>query len=128
MVRDVTLDALPSLPVKECLDTLPSVGELRKAIGCLSCGKVPGNDGILTEVLKNGNLALLQHLHELLCVWWERGHVLQDMHDTKIVTLYKKKRDRSDCKKYRGISFLSVVGEVFARVVLIRLQSLVSRV
>ncbi|XP_072181238.1 uncharacterized protein [Diadema setosum] len=36
--------------------------------------------------------------------------------------------DCSDCNNYRGISLLSVVGKVFARVVLARLQSLAFRV
>ena len=50
------------------------------------------------------------------------------MRDTKIVTLYKNKGDRSDCNNYRGISLLSVVGKLYARVVLLRLQQLAERV
>ena len=50
------------------------------------------------------------------------------MRDSKIVTLYKNKGDRSDCNNYRGISLLSIVGKVFARVVLARLQVLADRV
>ncbi|KAG6929473.1 hypothetical protein G0U57_005561, partial [Chelydra serpentina] len=52
----------------------------------------------------------------------------QDMRDANIVTLYKDKGDRSDCNNYRGISLLSVVGKVFARVILNRLQKLADRV
>ena len=128
VVTDAALDTLPSLTVMKELDDLPTVEELSKAIDCLSCGKAPGKDGILPEVLKCGKTALLQHLHELLCLCWEKGHVPQDMRDANIVTLYKNKGDRSDCNNYRGISLLSVVGKVFARVVLARLQSLASRV
>lgn len=50
------------------------------------------------------------------------------MRDRNIATLYKNKRDRSDCNNYRGISLLSIVGKVFARVVLNRLQKLAVRV
>ena len=50
------------------------------------------------------------------------------MRDAKIVTLFKNKGDRSDCNNYRGISLLSVVGKVFARVVLARLQILADRI
>ncbi len=46
----------------------------------------------------------------------------------KIVTLYKNKGDRSDCNNYCGISLLSIIGKVFARVVLSRLQVLADRV
>lgn len=40
----------------------------------------------------------------------------------------KNKGERSDCNNYRGISLLSIVGKVFARVILIRLQKLADRV
>ena len=50
------------------------------------------------------------------------------MRGAKIVTLYKNKGDRSDCNSYRGISLLSIVGKVFVRVILARLQVLAARV
>ena len=50
------------------------------------------------------------------------------MRDAKIVTLYKHKGERSDCNNYRGISLLSIVGKVVARVILVRLQKLAERV
>lgn len=49
----------------------------------------------------------------------EGGHNTQDMQYAKIATLYKNKRERSDCNIYRGI-----VGKAFARVVLNKLQLL----
>ena len=51
-----------------------------------------------------------------------------DMRDAKITTLFKNKGERSDCNNYRGISLLSVIGNVFAKVILIRLQKLAERV
>ena len=50
------------------------------------------------------------------------------MRDAKIITLFKNKGERSDWNNYRGISLLSVIGKVFARVILIRLQKLAERV
>ena len=46
------------------------------------------------------------------------------MRDPKIITLFKNKGERSDCNNYRGISLLSVIGKVFAKVILIQLQKL----
>ena len=112
----------------EELDTPPTLKELSKAIDYLACGKAPGKDGIPPEVLKQGKQTILQPLHELLCLCWEQGLIPQDMRDGNIVTLYKNKGDRSDCNNYRGISLLSIVGKVFSRVALNRLQSLASRV
>ena len=50
------------------------------------------------------------------------------MWDTKIITLFKNKGERSDSNNYRGISLLSVNGKVFAKVILIWLQKLAERV
>ncbi len=50
------------------------------------------------------------------------------MSDSKIISLYKNKGERNDCNNYRGISLLSIVGKVFARVILIRLQKLAERI
>ena len=50
------------------------------------------------------------------------------MRDCNIITLYKNKGDCSDCNNYRGISLLSIVGKLFARVVLNRLQELADSV
>ena len=50
------------------------------------------------------------------------------MRDTKIVTLYKNKGEKSDCNNYKGICLLSIMGKVYARVLLVRLQKLAERV
>ena len=71
------------------------------------------------EVFKEGNqLCLHSSLSELMQLCWKEGRVPQDMRDAKIVTLFKNKGDRSDCNNYRVMSLLSIVGKVFARVVL----------
>ena len=47
------------------------------------------------------------------------------MRSAKIVTLYTKKGDKGDCNNFqRNISLLSITGNVFARVILKRLQKL----
>ena len=122
------LEAVESLPSMDELEELPSEEELIKAIDRLPSGKAPGLDGIPSEVIKCAKGPLLKYLHILLCQCWEEGEVPQDMRDCNIVTLYKNKGDRSDCNNYRGISLLSIVGKLFARVILNRLQKLADRV
>ena len=50
------------------------------------------------------------------------------MRYAKIITLYKNKGERIDYNSYRGISLLSIVGKIFARFILVRLQQLAQRV
>ncbi len=127
VVSVTALNAIPELPVLDELDTEPTE-ELSKIIDCLSTRKAPGEDSIPPEIMKSRKEALLQDLHELLCVCWREGAVPKDMCNTKIVTLYKNKGDRSDCNSYIGISLLGIVGKVFVRVLLAHLQVLAARV
>lgn len=127
-ISDTASNVLKDLPMMPELDNVPTLDELNKAIDALNCNKAPGNDSIPPEVIKRCKSVLLKPLHDLLCLCWEEGEVPQDMRDSTIITLYKNKGDRSDCNNYRGISLLSIVGKVFARVLLSRLQVLASRV
>ena len=101
--------------------------ELSKAINSLASGTAPGSDRIPPDLLKHCKTTLLHSLHVLLCQCWQ-GALPQDMWDAKIITLFKNKGERSDCNNYRGISLLSVIGKVFAKVILIWLQKLAERV
>ena len=131
IVTQGALDSIQDLPVLDDLDSEPTKEELSKAIKDLANGKAAGVDCTPPEIIKCGEPTLLEPLHKLLCLCWREGHVPQDMRNAKnisIVTLYKSKGDRSDCNNYRGISLLSTVGKVFARVVLSRLQILANRI
>ena len=128
IVTQGALDSIQDLPVLDDLDSEPTKEELSKAIKDLANGKAAGVDCIPPEIIKCGEPTLLEPLHKLLCLFWREGHVPQDMRNAKIVTLYKNRGDRSDCNNYRGISLLSTVGKVFARVVLSRLQILANRI
>ena len=50
------------------------------------------------------------------------------MRDAKIITLLKNKGERSECNNYRGIFLLSIIGKIFAKVILIRPQKLTERI
>ena len=81
IVSQEALDAIEDLPVLEDLDADPTAEELGKAIDAQSCGKASGEDGIPPEIINCGKPALLQPLHELLCLCWREGQVPQDMRD-----------------------------------------------
>ena len=122
------LDAIECLPEIEDLDDEPWIEELNEALGCLASGKAPGRDGISAEVLKCCRKTIVAELYKILFLCKKEGEVFQDTRDANIVTLYKNKGDIGDCNSYRGISLLSIVGKLFARIVLKRLQALGERV
>ena len=100
-------------------------GRVRLGAICLLRQDAPGNDVIpLTSPNKHCKNTLLLQLHDVLCQCWQEGAVPQDMRDSKIRILYKNKGERNDCDNYIGISLLSIVGKVVARVILIRLLKL----
>ena len=52
-----------------------------------------------------------------LCnVAFESGGVLGDWRSVVIAPLYKGKGEKTECKNYRGISLLSVVGKIYAEI------------
>ena len=82
----------------------------------------------IPDLIKHCKTKLLLPLHEVLCKCWQEGAVLQDTRDSNIITIYKNKDERNDCNNYRCISLRSIVGKIFARVILIRVQKLAERI
>ena len=63
------LDAIEDLPVLEEIDAEPTSEELDKTIDALSYVKFPVEDVTPPNIIKCGNLTLLEPLHELLCLY-----------------------------------------------------------
>ena len=116
------LDNIPQRITKTSLDEIPTMDEMARAIASLKDGKAPGGDGIPAEVWKHGGDNLFSRLHQLITNAWEMGSVPQAWKDASIITIYKK-GDRTDCGNYRGISLLSIAGKIFARILLNRLST-----
>ena len=114
-IRGVTIP-VADLPIN-C--SPPSFVETRAAVNRLKWGKAPGICGIHAELLKAGGDAALVSLHAVLCSAWSAGIIATDWKRGLVVPLWKGKGDRQDCNNYRGVTFLSVPGKVFARITLV---------
>ena len=87
----------------------------------MSSDKAPGKDGIPPEIFKYGGNKLVQKVLELFKVIWKAGRVPQDYKDASIKHLLKNKGKKIVCDNSRGISLLSIVGKILARVILNRI-------
>ena len=113
----------PDLELSQENDKGISEEEVRRAVSRLKGGKAPGTCGIMPEMLKAGGEVAIEWLVKLFNVVWERGVAPRDWKTAIIVPIHKK-GSRLECTNYRGISLLSVVGKVFARVLNDRVKGL----
>nr|VZI20871.1 unnamed protein product [Spirometra erinaceieuropaei] len=122
-ISDAAIAGLPQVETNVDLDLPPSLQETIRAVQQLSSGKAPGSDAIPAEVYKHGRHRLMDHLTALFQKIWLQGEVPQDLKDATIVHLYKRKENRKVCDNHRGISLLNIVGKIFARILLNRLNN-----
>jgi len=116
------VDELRQWPKASHLHKVPSPEEVQRAVSQMSTCKVPGTDGIRSDVIKYGSKELLRHLSDLFTQIWSGESVPQDFKDTLIVHIYKRKGDRAVCDNHRGIHLMSVADKALARVLLNRLR------
>ena len=79
-------------------------------MGKLKNGKVTGKDG---KMIKGGGDRVVDWIWRL-CNMLLRVVVSEDWRSAVNVPLYKGKGERTECKNYRGISLLSIVGKIYA--------------
>ena len=119
---EIAKDKIMQRPLVPLLDEPPDMNELMSAIRSVKDGKAPGRDGIPSEIWKHGGPKMTNCLYKLIHKVWEVQKVPQDWKDASIVPIFKK-GDKKDCSNYRGISLLSIVGKIFSRILLNRLNT-----
>ena len=76
--------------------------------------KVPGKDKVTLEMMQGGCEMVLDWIWKLCNMGFESGGVSEDWRSAVIVSLYKGKGERTECKNYRGITLLSLIGKIYA--------------
>ena len=84
--------------------------------------KAPGMDGVRVEMLKEGDVTVLEWLVRLFNICYMLSVVPVDWVIACMVPLYKGKGDMYDSSNFRDISLLSVVGKVYGRVLINRIR------
>jgi hypothetical protein len=84
----------------------PSPFEVEVAIAKLQKYKSPGSDKIPTELIQGGGETLQPEIRKHINSIWSKEEFPDQWKESIIVPIYKK-RDKTDCSNYRGISLLS---------------------
>ena len=116
--------ASPSPDIRE---DEPTLDEVQKAIRKLKNELAARPDVIPTELPKYAEEPVSRALHELFRKVWTTGRIPIGWKEGVIVSLYNGKVARNQCSSYRPICFLSVPGKVFANVLLVRLEPLITK-
>ena len=108
----------------------PTMQEMTDAICSFANGKAVGPDGVSFELFKialNGDPALRRRLLDIVVRIWGGGKVPQQWKDAIIMVLHKKK-DRTECGNYRGISLVAHAGKILPKIIARRLSEYCERV
>ena len=85
--------------------------ELTDAIRSLENGKAVGPAVKLFKITRNGDPAPRRRLLDIVVRIWMRDEVPQQWKDAIIMVLHKKK-GRTECGNYRGISLVAHAGKI----------------
>ena len=100
------------------------MNEAKKALSSMVNSKAMGPEELPAEPLKLGlsdcSHEILLAFHGIIVAVWMTGEVPQEWKDATIKVLYKKK-DRTECSNYRGLSLVALAGKVLLKIVANRL-------
>ena len=102
------------------LDSVISLGEVKRAVKELKSGKAAGSDGVVNELIKFGGGKVVSLVWSLLRNCFDEERVPDQWLEGIIFPLYKQGGKREPYT-YRGISLLSVVSKIYEMVLYIRL-------
>jgi hypothetical protein len=87
----------------------------------LKKNKAPGEDKITGEIIKYGGEKVWDLIYELITNIWEQGEMPKEWLIALIQPIHKKK-DKTNCSNYRGISLLNITYKVMANIIAKRLS------
>ena len=96
----------------------PSQAFIEQAIAHLKLGRSSGPDKVSSEMLCASSDIISPILQRLFSLIWHSGKIPQSWKDATIIPIFKGKGSRQSCSNYRPISLLSVIGKLFASILL----------
>ena len=104
----------------------PTESELIGALRSMANAKAVGPNELPVELLKleiNHDLTVLQEFHRVIKLVWHQREVLQRWREDAVIKVLQKRKDRTECGNYRGISLVAHAGEVLLKIIATRLSA-----
>ena len=92
-------------------------------VGKLKNRKASGKDKITGEMMKGGGNRVVDWIWSLCNTAFKSVVVPEDWRSTVIAPLYTGKVEMIECKNYRGISLLTVVGKIYVGILVDRVHT-----
>ena len=124
-LRPDILEGLPQWPVTHAFGVEPTENELIGALRPMTKTKAVGPDEQpvkLLELVLNHDPTVPREFHRVIKLVWHQREVPKRWRDAVIKVLHKKK-NRTECGNYRGISLVAHVGKVLLKIVATRLSA-----
>ena len=102
--------------------------EMENAMAIMKNDKATGVDEICIEELRVYKEANPKAMLNMFCQVWRNKKIPQMWKDIDIVTIFKNKGSSFETGNYRGVSLVSQVGKVLAKIIDIRLQEYCEKV
>lgn len=99
--------------------------EVREATKRSHNNKATGIDNIPIEAIKACHEVGIKWMTKIFNQAWKERKVPEDWQRAVIVPIWKNKGSKKECSQYRGISLLSHVGKIFARILEQRVRYIV---
>ena len=77
-------------------------------------GRLLGKEEVTGEMIKGGGNSMVDWIWRPSNIAFESGVVPEDWRSAVVIPLYKGKGERTECNNYRSISLFSVVGKIYA--------------
>ena len=119
------MEALPQWSITHDLGVEPTESESIVALRSMANAKAVGPDELPVELLKlgiNHDSTVLQAFHRVIKLVWLQRKVQQRWRDAVIKVSHKKK-GRTECGNYRGISLVAHASKVLLKIVTTRLRA-----